>query len=35
LTLLEREGKTTLDLRGGPIHATEEERKAFEDAFGS
>jgi uncharacterized protein YndB with AHSA1/START domain len=35
LTLAERGGKTTLDLRGGPINATEEERKTFEDFFGS
>jgi uncharacterized protein YndB with AHSA1/START domain len=30
LALTEREGKTTLTLRGGPINATEEERKIFE-----
>ena len=30
LTLTEHEGKTTLTLRGGPINATEEERKTFE-----
>lgn len=35
LTLLEHGGKTTLDLRGGPINATEEERKTFEEFFGS
>jgi uncharacterized protein YndB with AHSA1/START domain len=35
LTLLEHQGKTTLDLRGGPINAAEQERKTFEDAFGS
>jgi uncharacterized protein YndB with AHSA1/START domain len=31
LTLTEKEGKTTLTLRGGPINATEEELKAFEE----
>jgi uncharacterized protein YndB with AHSA1/START domain len=30
LTLTERDGKTTLDLRGSPINATEAERKTFE-----
>jgi uncharacterized protein YndB with AHSA1/START domain len=30
LTLTEREGKTTLDLRGSPINATEAERNTFE-----
>ena len=29
LTLTEQDGKTTLTLRGGPINATEEERKTF------
>lgn len=29
LTLTEHEGKTTLSLRGGPINATDEQRKAF------
>jgi uncharacterized protein YndB with AHSA1/START domain len=29
LTLTEQGGKTTLTLRGGPINATEEERKTF------
>lgn len=29
LTMTEHEGKTTLSIRGGPINATEEERKAF------
>jgi len=29
LTLTEQDGKTTLTLRGGPINATDEERKAF------
>jgi uncharacterized protein YndB with AHSA1/START domain len=33
LTLTEHEGKTTLTLRGGPINATEEERKTFEENF--
>jgi uncharacterized protein YndB with AHSA1/START domain len=31
LTLTEQGGKTTLTLRGGPINATEEGRKAFAD----
>ncbi len=31
LTLTERDGKTTLNLRGGPINASDEERKVFED----
>jgi uncharacterized protein YndB with AHSA1/START domain len=35
LTLSEHEGKTTLTLRGGPINATEEERKTFEAGFDS
>jgi uncharacterized protein YndB with AHSA1/START domain len=35
LTLSEREGKTTLILRGGPYNATEAERKTFDDAHGS
>lgn len=35
LTLTEQNGKTTLTLRGGPINATEEERKTFEDGFSS
>jgi uncharacterized protein YndB with AHSA1/START domain len=30
LTLTEHEGRTTLSLRGGPINASEEQRKAFE-----
>jgi uncharacterized protein YndB with AHSA1/START domain len=30
LTLSEQDGKTTLTLHGGPINATEEERKTFE-----
>ncbi len=33
LTLAEHEGKTTLTLRGEPIHATEVERKTFTDGF--
>ncbi len=33
LTLVEREGKTTLTLRGGPINATEEEQKTFEEGY--
>lgn len=32
LTLTEQDGKTTLTMRGGPINATEAERKTFEDA---
>jgi uncharacterized protein YndB with AHSA1/START domain len=35
LTLSEHEGKTTLTLRGGPVNATEEEQKTFEDGFES
>jgi len=35
LTLTEHNGKTTLTLRGGPINATAEERKIFEDGFSS
>jgi uncharacterized protein YndB with AHSA1/START domain len=35
LTLSENEGKTTLTLRGGPINATEEERKTYEAGFES
>lgn len=30
LTLSNRDGKTTLTLRGGPLNATEEERRTFE-----
>lgn len=30
LTLEELEGKTSLTLQGGPVNATEEERKTFE-----
>ena len=29
MTLTEQGGKTTISLRGGPINATEEERKIF------
>jgi uncharacterized protein YndB with AHSA1/START domain len=35
LTLTERDGKTTLNLRGGPINATENERKMFVSMFRS
>jgi len=35
LTLSKQEGKTMLTLRGGPINATEEERKTFEAGFES
>jgi uncharacterized protein YndB with AHSA1/START domain len=35
MTLVESEGRTTLALRGGPINATEEERKTFEAGFDS
>ena len=35
LTLSERDGKTTLTLRGRPIKATEAELKAFQDGFKS
>ena len=35
LTLTEQDGKTTLTLRGGPINATEEERKMFASMFRS
>jgi uncharacterized protein YndB with AHSA1/START domain len=31
MTLTEQGGKTTISLRGGPINATEEERKIFAD----
>jgi uncharacterized protein YndB with AHSA1/START domain len=34
-TFAEHEGKTTLTLRGGPINASEAERKTFEAGFGS
>ena len=32
LTLSEHDGRTTLTLRGGPHHASDEERKTFTDA---
>lgn len=35
LTLSEQAGKTTLTLRGGPINATEEERKTYLSSFAS
>ncbi|HET6329435.1 MAG TPA: SRPBCC family protein [Holophagaceae bacterium] len=35
VTFEEVEGRTTLTLRGVPIHASEEERKTFEDGFAS
>jgi uncharacterized protein YndB with AHSA1/START domain len=35
LTLTEQDRKTTLTLRGSPINATEEERKAFAGMLGS
>ena len=35
LTLSEQDGRTTLTLTGSPIHATEAERKTFEDGRGS
>jgi uncharacterized protein YndB with AHSA1/START domain len=35
LTLAEQGGKTTLTLRGCPINATEEERKAYSSMFAS
>lgn len=35
LTLAENDGKTTITLRGGPIHATEEERSFFAGMFES
>jgi uncharacterized protein YndB with AHSA1/START domain len=35
LTLSEQGGKTTLTLRGGPINATDEERKTFAGMFDS
>ena len=35
LTLTEHEGKTTLNLRGGPINATEEECNIFQGLPGS
>jgi uncharacterized protein YndB with AHSA1/START domain len=35
LTLTEQDGKTSVALRGGPINATEEERKTFASMFDS
>lgn len=35
VTLAETGGKTTLTLRGAPVHAKEEERKTFEGMFDS
>ncbi len=35
MTLSERDGKTTLTLSGGPINATEEERKTFDASHDS
>ena len=35
LTLTEQDGKTTLTLRGGPINATDEERKTYVSMFDS
>jgi uncharacterized protein YndB with AHSA1/START domain len=35
MTFTEREGKTTITLRGGPINATEEERSFFKGMFES
>ena len=35
LTLEESGAKTTLRLEGGPLHASEAERKAFESGIGS
>jgi uncharacterized protein YndB with AHSA1/START domain len=35
VTLTEKDGKTTLTLRGGPINATDEERKTFVGMFDS
>jgi len=35
LTFSEKNGKTTVVLKGGPIHATEEERNTFEGGFDS
>jgi len=35
LNFSEKDGKTTIVLKGGPIHATPEERKTFEDGFAS
>ena len=35
LTLTEADGKTTMELRGGPINATAEEQKVFEENTGN
>ena len=35
ITLTEREGKTTLTIKGGPINATAVEQKAFNDMLGN
>ena len=35
MTFTEQEGKTTIDLRGGPINPTDEERATFEGSFAS
>ena len=35
LTFTEHGGKTTLELRGGPVNPTDEERAMFEGMFGS
>jgi uncharacterized protein YndB with AHSA1/START domain len=35
LTLTEQDGRTTLTLSGGPIHATAEERKTYLEGFSS
>jgi uncharacterized protein YndB with AHSA1/START domain len=35
MTLTEKDGKTTLTLRGGPINATDEERKTYVEMFDS
>ena len=35
LTFSEKDGKTTVALKGGPIHMTEEERKTFEGGLAS
>ena len=35
MTLTEKDGKTTLTLRGGPINATDEERETFVSMFDS
>jgi uncharacterized protein YndB with AHSA1/START domain len=35
MTLTEKDGRTTLTLRGGPVNATDEERKTFVGMFDS